>query len=323
MGGAGTTIAGPSLIADIGGTHARFALAEGGRVTAMEVLRAADFGNIEAAIRSYLDRAAPDPAPSAAAFAVASPMTGGGDRIDLTNSDWSFSIAALRRGLGLDTLHVVNDFAAVALSVPRLGSGEVEKIGGGNAVDGAPVAIIGPGTGLGVSGLVRPEGRAMPIATEGGHVTLAAADAREDAVIAHLRDRFGHVSAERALSGPGLVNLYAAISGASGDALTPAEVTERALAGSDPACVDALHMFCAMLGTVAGNLALSLGALGGVYIAGGIVPRLGSFFAESAFRARFEAKGRFTGYNAAIPTFVITAETPAFIGLAALLDEAG
>ena len=322
MGGAAKPTANPGLIADIGGTNARFALLIGGAVSAIEVLKTADYADIGAAIGAYLDRAAPDAAPVAAAFAVASPVTG--DHIELTNRDWSFSVQALEQALGLGALRVVNDFAAVALAVSRLAPGEVERIGGGAAVAGAPVAVIGPGTGLGVSALVRGDGKAVPISTEGGHVTLAAADPREDAVIAHLRARFGHVSAERCLSGPGLVNLYGALAALAGDEvaeLSPAEITDRALAGADALCADAVGMFCAMLGTVAGNLALSLGALGGVYIAGGIVPRLGPLFADSHFRARFEAKGRFSDYNAAIPTMVITAETPAFTGLAALLED--
>lgn len=315
-----------SLIADIGGTNARFALLIGGRVSAIEVLKTADYDDIGAAVGAYLDRAAPDgaapPAPTAAAFAVASPVTG--DHIELTNRDWSFSVPALKQALGLGALRVINDFAAVALAVPRLAPGEVEPIGGGAAVAGAPIAVIGPGTGLGVAALVGGDGKAAPLSTEGGHVTLAAADPREDAVIAHLRARFGHVSAERCLSGPGLVNLHRALAALAGDEvaeLSPADITDRARAGADALCVEAVAMFCAMLGTVAGNLALSLGALGGVYIAGGIVPRLGPVFANSDFRARFEAKGRFSDYNAAIPTFLITAETPAFTGLAALLED--
>ncbi len=178
-----------------------------------------------------------------------------------------------------------------------------------------------------MAGLVaQADGGWRPLATEGGHVTLAAADAQEAAVIDRLRARFGHVSAERVLSGPGLANLYDALApgpddGAAG--IAPEDITRRALAGGDPPCQAALSMFCAMLGTVAGNLALSLGASGGVYIAGGIVPALGPAFAASKFRARFEDKGRFRAYMEAIPTWVITAEIPAFAGLAVLLDKDG
>lgn len=327
MGGPDTAMPRPALIADIGGTNVRFALVAGGAPEALRVLHTADYPHIAAAVRAYLDQAAPATAPAAAAFAVASPVAG--DDVRMTNRDWSFSIDRLRQDLGLETLHVINDFAAIALAVPHLGAEDVARIGGGAAAEGAPIAVIGPGTGLGVSLLVRTPGCWTPVATEGGHVTLAAADDREAEVIAHLRRRFGHVSAERALSGPGLVNLHAALAAIAGQAeqaaavAEPTDITARALAGSDPLCRDAVAMFCAMLGTVAGDLALSLGAQGGVYIAGGIVPDLGALFAATDFRARFEAKGRFKGYMAAIPTFVITMAQPAFTGLAALLEEAG
>ncbi len=319
MAGPGATMNKPVLIADIGGTNARFALADSGGISAIEVLRTRDFPDMAAAIRAYLDRAAPGNTPDRAALAVASPVIG--DHVHLINSGWSFSIDGLRRAFGFKALRVVNDFAAIALAVPHLAPGDVEQIGGGDAVCGAPAIIIGPGTGLGISALVWNQGRAVAISTEGGHATLAAVDEREDAVISHLRARFGHVSVERCVSGPGLVNIYGALAGESAADLTPAAVTDRALSGSDALCVEALDMFCAMLGTVAGNLALGYGALGGVYIAGGIVLQLGDFFAASDFRARFEAKGRFTDYNAAIPTWVITAQQPAFTGLVALLEE--
>jgi glucokinase len=173
-----------------------------------------------------------------------------------------------------------------------------------------------------VSGLL-PDGRGgrVPLSGEGGHVTLGPLDDREDAVLERLRRRFGHVSAERALSGPGLVNLYEAVCDADGLACRPldaAEVSRRGLQGSDAACTEALRLFCSLLGNVAGGLALTLGATGGVYIGGGIVPRLGGFFARSPFRSAFEAKGRFHDYLAAIPTWVIRADTSPSLRGAAL-----
>ncbi|MHA1107994.1 MAG: glucokinase [Alphaproteobacteria bacterium] len=319
MAGPGASSGKPVLIADIGGTNARFGLADSGAISAIEVLQTSDFPHMAAAIRAYLDRVAPEAAPERAALAIAAPVIG--DHIHLINNGWSFSIDELRRTFGFKALRVVNDFAAIALAVPHLAPGDMEQIGGGDALCGAPSIVIGPGTGLGISALVWDQGRPVPISTEGGHATLTAVDEREDAVIAHLRARFGHVSIERCVSGPGLVNIYGALAGGSAADLTPADVTGRALAGSDARCVEALRMFCAMLGTVAGNLALGYGALGGVYIAGGIVLQLGDFFAASEFRARFEAKGRFTAYNSAIPTRVITARHPAFTGLVALLED--
>ena len=311
------------LLADIGGTNARFALQSGTtRPRAVRVLKTRDFPDLATAVESYLAaEIGGTGTPRRAAFAVASPVLG--DSVEMTNNSWSFSIAALGRRLKLDELRVINDFAAVARAVPALGAGDILGIGGGSPIEGAPIAVLGPGTGLGVSALVPAGGDWIPLATEGGHVTLAAADEREDTVIATMRRSFGHVSAERALSGAGLLNLYAALAALEAaplEKLEPDQVTERGLAGTDPLCFEAISMFCAMLGTVAGNLALSLGALGGVYIGGGIVPKLGTFFAESTFRARFEDKGRFRDYTAAIPTTVITRELPAFLGLAALLD---
>lgn len=314
----------PRLLADIGGTTARFALQRGNRPAERFVaLRGKDYPDLAAAVRAYLEHCGPLRPPRQAAFAIASPVDG--DRVEMTNSPWSFSIRALRRRLGLERLLVVNDFTAVALAAPRLSRRSLVKIGPGAAARGAPIAVLGPGTGLGVSGLIPAGGGWVPLAAEGGHVTLPAADDRESEIVARLRRRFGHVSAERALSGPGLVNLYVAIAELEGRPAPlddPAEITRRALDGGSPLCAAALTTFCAMLGGCAGDLALTLGARGGVYIAGGIVPRLAEAFARSPFRRRFEAKGRFADYLAAIPTFVVTHRSPAFLGLRALLDAA-
>ena len=314
----------PGLIADIGGTNARFALSEAdGSVRDAVVLACRDFPDLGAAAEAFLAGISPPAAPRRAAMAVASPVSG--DRVDMTNHPWSFSIDDVRRRLGLDDLRVINDFTAIALAIPHLGDGDRLQVGGGEAAPGAPIAVLGPGTGLGVSALIPAGGGWVPLATEGGHVTMAPATGRESAVLAHLQ-RSGHVSAERVLSGAGLVNLYGAVralDGATADRdVTPAGVTERALDGSCPVAAEAMDMFCAMLGTVASNLCLSLGARGGVYVAGGIVPRLGTAFAASGFRQRFEDKGRFSAHLAAVPTFVLTHKMPAFLGLSHLLQAA-
>ena len=314
----------PALIADIGGTNARFALVGAdGEPIGTRVLACAGYPGLAVAARAYLDLQRPDPAPDRAAVAVASPVAG--DRVSMTNRNWSFSISELQAALGLNQIFVVNDFTAQALAVPRLGAGDTHQIGGGTAIAGAPIAVLGPGTGLGVSALVEaPGGERIALATEGGHATLAPANERERSVVAALEARFGHVSIERAVSGPGLANLAVAIAEIDGLERAepePDEVTARALADLDQVAVEALTMFCAMLGGAAGNLALTLGAHGGVYIGGGIVGRLGGFLETSPFRARFEDKGRFRGYLSVIPTRVITAETPGFRGLAALLEQ--
>ena len=316
----------PCLVGDVGATNARFALLdEAGAFHRVRVIACDDHATIEQAIEAYL---AEDPVPDdslrpcGAAFAIAGPVTG--DQITLTNHPWAFSIADLRRRFAFDRLLVVNDFSANALALPHLRDADRIAIGGGSGVAQATLGIIGPGSGLGVGGLVASATGWLPIASEGGHVTMAPVSERESAVLALMRRRFDHVSAERVLSGPGLVNLYNALTeldGALAGSYGPAQITDPRTGESDPHCRETVEMFCAMLGTVAGNLALTLGARGGIYIAGGIVPRLGDAILASRFRERFEQKGRLAPYLAAIPTYVVTNPTPAFIGLAALLRE--
>jgi glucokinase len=179
------------------------------------------------------------------------------------------------------------------------------------------MAVIGPGTGLGVSGLLRTHGQWLALQGEGGHVTLPPVDEREIAVVTRLRQRYTHVSAERVLCGDGMELLHrtlAELDGLPDPALPASEITKRAIDGSDSRCVATLAMFCGWLGNVAGNLALTLGARGGVYIGGGIIPRLGEHLATTPFRSRFESKGRFAGFLASIPVYVITARYPALLG---------
>lgn len=318
-------IRGARLLGDIGATNARFAIYdENQQFTCVRVIPVENYASLLEAIEAYLAAEGIDKSLRAAALAVASPVAG--DAVTLTNHPWSFSISALRRDLRIEHLAVINDFTANALAVPHLKPEERVAIGGGKPVPGTPIAVLGPGTGLGVSGLIPAQGSWTPLASEGGHATMAAVDDEESEVLARLRRRYRHVSAERVLSGPGLVNLYQALSemaGVSAEPYTPAQISDRARGDGDPICQAALRMFCAMLGEMAGNLALTLGARGGVYIAGGIVPRLGTGFSDKIFRERFESKGRFQAYLSAVPTFVITAATPAFLGLAEILDREG
>jgi len=311
------------LLADIGGTHARFSLQQrGGKPHHVAVLQSQDYPNLTAAIKSFLAPFDSGQLPSEAAFAIASPI--GDDEIKFTNSPWSFSVEKTRRAFKLERLAVINDFAAVALAIPYLTPTDRRKIGRGKCVPDAPAAVLGPGTGLGVSCLVPTKAGPVALETEGGHVTLAPFDDYEAGVLGFLRPKFDHISAERVLSGPGLVNLYVAIAPLEGrpvQRLTPATITRRAASGECQVCVDVIKMFSDMLGTVAANLALSLGARGGVYIGGGIVPKLGDVFNSKRFRRRFEDKGRFSRYMAEIPTYVITKQQSAFLGLAHLLDS--
>jgi glucokinase len=311
------------LVGDIGATNARFAhVAADGSLSQHANLLCEDYPGLAEAIDAYLSHAG-TARPGRAVLAVATSPNG--DRVTFTNNPWTFSVAELTAHLGGAQLRVVNDFYANALAVPQLTDTDVRKIGGGAGVPHAPIGVIGPGSGLGVSAVI-PQGNGyMPIATEGGHVTMAAANEEENAVLALMRRRYDHVSAERLLSGPGLVNIYNAlceIAGSPAAALTPAQISDPQTCATDQNAKKTIQMFCAMLGTVAGNLALTLGARGGVYIAGGIVPKLGDAFAQSQFRARFEDKGRLRAYLATIPTFVVTRPDAALLGAAQLLDPA-
>jgi glucokinase len=311
------------LVGDIGATHARFGLVSpDGKLLHSRTLADEDYPAIDDAIAVFVAERGALPTPRQGAIAIASPITG--DRVAMTNHPWSFSILALKARFGFDRLEVINDFTALALALPRLTPQDRLMVGGGAAVTGAPIGVLGPGSGLGVSGLVASGSGWIALTGEGGHATMAPATDRESAVLDRMRRHFDHVSAERALSGPGLVNLYntlAELDGVPAQGFTAAQITDLAIRAADPLCVETTRMFCAMLGTMAGNLALTLGARGGVYIGGGIVPRLGQTFVQSQFRQSFEAKGRFEAYLAAIPTFVVTHPLPAFLGCAALLAQ--
>ena len=313
----------PRLLGDIGGTNARWAwqAGAGASIQDVSVRPCAAHGSLYESAAAYLTEKG-HAQPAWVGIGIATPVTS--DRVDMTNHTWGFSIAELKRALGAERCLVINDFSALAMSLTVLGPDDLRQIGSGQAVPGATMALLGAGTGLGVSGLV-PQGRGRwsAISGEGGHVTLAATDEHEAAILAVLRQRFGHVSAERVLSGAGLVNLYGALcalSGAAERSLSPSDVTDAALDGSDPFCAQAVQRFTAFLGNTAGNLALTLGAHGGVYIGGGIVPRLGARFDGLLFRQHFEAKGRFADYLKPIPTHVITAAAPALIGASNALD---
>jgi glucokinase len=310
----------PALLADIGGTNARFALDPGdGPLHHVATLACDNHHSLAEAARSFLDTVGSE-TPRYGAFCIAGPVAG--DQVGLTNHPWRFSIAELRDRLGLQGLEVVNDFTAVALAVPGLTAADLCPIGGGGTAPDAPAAVLGPGTGLGVAGLLPTAGGPLPVTSEGGHAAIAAWTDREAAVLGRLRRRFNHVSAERVLSGDGLVNLYRALAeldGAAVEDLAPDQVTARALADAAGPESEALDMFCAMLGGFAANVALTFCATGGVYLAGGILPRIVDRLRASDFRTRFEIGGRFSDYLAGIATQLIVHPHPAFVGLHGLL----
>jgi glucokinase len=324
----------PWLLADIGGSNARFAWMphEGAEPSHVRTLAVAEYPRLADAAQAYLNglvhagQVAAGLQPKAAAFAVATAVDG--DRIEFTNSSWAFSSRALAQQLGLRSLYVLNDFEALALSLPRLRPSQWQNLPGQGpllANFSAPLAVVGPGTGLGVAGLVPSSQGWLALAGEGGHATLAPHDDFESDLLAAARKEYPHVSAERFLSGIGLPVLYRAVAAVHGQRAVPDVdgkwVVERALAQDDPLADASIAAFCAMLGGFAGSVALTYGARGGVFIGGGIVPRLGERFARSDFRTRFEAKGRFNDYLRAIPTLLITDTLVALDGAAQALSQ--
>jgi len=309
------------LMTDIGATNTRCALLnDKGQELASEVFENAEFTGVAGLLNVYLDHRRTTDRPKRAAICVAAPILG--DEVHMTNLDWRFSQTTLKEQLGLSRLLVCNDFAAVAWGLPHLGPADLYTVGGGKAAARATLTAIGPGSGLGVAALTPATDGWAVVTGEGGHVTMAALTDEETEVVGLVRDRYdGHCSAERLLSGPGLVNLYVALAELAGrgrPTVTPQDVSSLAKQG-EPLARKAQGMFFAMLGMVAGNVALTVGARGGVFIAGGIVPQMLDAFARSAFRERFEAKGRYRDYMASIATHVITAPLPAFRGLRVLL----
>ena len=283
---------GPRLLADIGATHARFALQTApATFRSVSVLRCEDFDGIVPLLRHYL-RGHPDLGLHHAAFAVANPVHG--DQVRMTNRAWEFSTEAVRRELGLATLLVVNDFTALAMAIPVLAPADLLQVGGGVPAPNAVIGVLGPGTGLGVSGVIPTADGFVTLGSEGGHMNFAPGDAREFAILQFAWREWQHVSNERLISGPGMELIHRALAARNGLPDAPARSAAQIIAGAidegDALCSEVLEVFCGMLGGAAANLAVTLGAFGGVYIGGGIVPRMGEWFARSPFRARFEAK---------------------------------
>ena len=307
-----------ALLADVGATNARFALLAGDDVEAVTTYHVRDYPTPVAAARVFLAGPAGGAQPDIAVIAAAGPVVNG--RVTMVNAAWYVDETEILQGLGLRAAHVINDFAAQAWALPGLGTGDLVTLGNVPPANGTMVAM-GPGSGFGLAALTHDNGREIVLVTEAGHATLPAENAREDALIQAMRSQFGHISIERALSGPGLVHIYnatVAVDGLTAPERTAAEIVQHALAGDCPVSRATLEAFCAFLGSVAGNAALTFGALGGVFVCGGIAPRFTDFLRHSAFRARFEAKGRLSPYLAPIPTAVVVHPNPAFVGLARL-----
>ncbi len=306
-----------AVLADIGGTNARFALVEEGNTSEVLHLNVADHESAYDALNTALDQfGAPQPPPTAV-LAFAGPVDA--SHAFMTNTGWETRTDELRQRFGFSHVELMNDYAALALGLSQFTDDDRHQIGPKSENATGNLAVIGPGSGLGVAALLPNVTNHLALVGEGGHTTVPAASDLEAALIAVLRKRLGHVSAERLLSGPGLVNIYQALAqldGTAAEAYRPAEVTRRGLEGSDDLCRRALERFCAFLGSFSGNMALCYGARGGVYLGGGILPRFPEFLAASEFRERFEAKGRLRSYLSGIPTWLITRPDATFAGLA-------
>jgi glucokinase len=311
------------LVADIGGTNARFALVEvGGFIPEHQrTLLCANYHSLVDALLAYLDDVSQQ-MPETASLAIATPVTN--DRIVMTNHVWDLSVKQTRKVLGLKSLKVLNDYTALALSLPYLGDDDYHQVGRGMTVEKQNLAVLGPGTGLGVSGAIFAGDYWTPLQGEGGHVSYGPLTDRETEVIEIIRRHHNFVSAESLVSGPGLVLLYESIAKCDGvehELLSPQQIASRALNAIDSSAEQAVAMFCGILGSIAGNLALTLGARGGLFIGGGIVPKLGDYFTRSPFRARFENNSRFGKYLSQIPTYVISSKYPALIGAAVAVKQ--
>jgi glucokinase len=311
----------PILLGDIGGTTVRFAIYAGAKLGPVERLEVAAYTDLPEAAAAFVSRQDRRNQITSAFLAVAGPVEDG--RCENVNSGWVIDARAVQSRLGFASVRLLNDFEAIAWSLRRLAPSDVYQIGRGHAEPSAPMVVTGAGTGFGIAAFLPSEGdRVIP--SEGGHANLPGNSDREDAIVGLLRRKFGRVSAERALSGPGLQNLYHAIAEldrADVPDRSAAEITKAALAGTCPVSGATLDMFCAMLGTVAGDLALLFRARGGIYLAGGIVPRIAEYLAQSEFRMRFEGKGRVRAYLESIPTSVIVHPDPAFLGLISIIES--
>ena len=316
-------IEGYAVVADIGGTNARFCRINLATfaLDRIQVFACADYPTLSSVMEAYRDEQ--DVALEHVAIAIACPVES--DEVDMTNHHWRFSIRSLRKNMQLKTFIVLNDFAAAAMSLVTLEPDELKQIGGGKAKPNGLKAVVGAGTGLGVGHLMTlPGGQVTPLPGEGGHVDWAPTNEKEWAIHRFMANRFGRVSAERVLSGPGLETLYLALADYHGRHVGPlsaAKIGQRALSGIDTLAVETVNQFFASLGSFAGNLALTLNTTGGVYIAGGVVPKLMGLMATSNFRARFEHKGRFCKVCEAIPCFVITAEHAGLRGVGQYLKQ--
>lgn len=313
-----------NLIADIGGTNIRVGYFVDSQIEVKQltVFQCNQYQSLADVLQSYIAQQKLSNCEINACLAIACPVED--DLISMTNLPWEFSQSVLKEQLNFHSLYLINDYTAIAHAVPFLTDQQKVQIGSGQVVNKKPIAICGPGTGLGVANVVFSDDQCVCLGGEGGHVDFAPTDVTEIKILEFLLTKYQHVSYEQLLSGLGLEQIYQALShinGVEAKNLTAKDISENALANSCITCEEALSQFCKILGSFAGNLALTIASFGGVYIAGGIVPRFIQYFENSEFRTRFEAKGRFNDFNRSIPTFVITESQPGILGASAYLRQ--
>ncbi|XQW86804.1 glucokinase [Thalassotalea piscium] len=313
-----------NIVADIGGTNLRIALVnDDGGTDLLSVYQCSEYDGLSTIVQTFLVEHSLVADQINGCFAIACPVDQ--DLIQMTNLPWQFSKKALKEELGFSKLLFINDYTAIAHAVPFLTDDQKVKIGRGTVVPGKPISICGPGTGLGVANVVPVGEHWESLGGEGGHVDFAPVDATEIAILSILLQKYSHVSYEQLLSGQGLEQIYQALCQINQcqelPKLSAQEISTNALNQKCEICQQALAQFCKTLGSFSGNLALTLSSFGGVYIAGGIVPRFIEYFKNSEFRSRFEDKGRFNLFNSAIPTFVITESQPGILGASAYLRQ--
>lgn len=318
----------PILVADIGGTHARFGLSWGKdaetkiyNISEQKVYRCAEYRSLTDVIREYLSEVN-EPNIQYACIAVAGPVDG--DRIKLTNLSWDFSKTTLKQTFGFERLEVVNDFAALAYSAKHLKNQDLMLIKEGRANPEGVKAIVGPGTGLGVAALVPMGERWIPLPGEGGHSAFAPINEKEAAILALARRRQPHVSTETFLSGNGLRYLYQIIATLHGEHVADyqaKDISFHAINGSDDVCYEALSLFCGMLGNFCGDVALMYGSTGGLYLGGGILPRFKTFLMDSDFSSRFSHKGVMSDFVQEMPVYLMTHPQPALVGAAGWINS--
>ncbi|MFT5636649.1 MAG: glucokinase [Cognaticolwellia sp.] len=312
-----------NIIADIGGTNMRVAQVDAkGSIANITIYACADYTSLAEVLTDFITQQQLVGKNVNACLAIACPVDK--DLIVMTNLPWQFLQTQLKAELQFNELVLINDFTAIAHAIPNLSKDQKVQIGVGDVIENKPISICGAGTGLGVANLIAVDSGWHSLSGEGGHVDFAPVGQQEIAILQYLSKKYSRVSSEQLLSGLGIEQIYQALSFEKNGETTilPAkEITEKALSGNCSLSVETLEQFCRILGSFAGNLALTLGSYGGVYIAGGIVPRFIEFFANSEFRKRFEAKGRLSSFNQSIPTFVVTEEQPGLLGASAYLNQ--